>query len=507
MRRSLAAAFVALAAAVATLPAAADASPGSEPTLAAERSANPLAATLSEAQRIVDPQIDARTAVESEHATVLMRRLFESLPELEDDARDLAELILARPSDGADDPRGYGYTTRSVKRCKTEVCLHWVRSTADAPPDDAWAKKSLAVLDQVYRFEVGRLGYRKPVGDGPHGGNPKFDVYLKDLGVGLYGFCVPEYYKPGSRKVASSYCVIDNDFAASQFDGAPLANLKVTLAHEFFHAVQYAYDIHEDPWIYESTAVWMEERFADSVNDNRQYLPIGQIRRPQVPLDTFAEPGVHYGNWVWWEYLSARFGNRIVRDVWSRLDANKGRPNMYSTQGLRAVLKSRGGFTKLFAAYAGANNVPAKSYAEGDKWPSAFISGGDVLSKSDRRAGFVASVDHMASRNYVVKPDPSLRGRWRLRITVHGPSRASTPAAYLIVRGKHGALERHAIQLTRKGVGTAFVGFSKKRTKSVIITVANTSTRFTCRSGTSYSCRGAAMDDQRRFIISAKVFQ
>ena len=168
-------------------------------------------------------------------------------------------------------------------------------------------------------------------------------------------------------------------------------------------------------------------RSADSVNDNRQYLPIGQIQRPQVTLDTFAEPGVHYGNWVWWEYLSSRFGNGIVRDVWSRLDANKGLPNMYSTEGLRAVLKSRGGFTTLFAAYAGANTVPAKSYAEGDKWPSAFISGGDVLGKSDRRAAFGASVDHMASRNYVVKPDRSLRGKWRLRITVDGPNRASAP--------------------------------------------------------------------------------
>jgi hypothetical protein len=75
------------------------------------------------------------------------------------------------------------------------------------------------------------------------------------------------------------------------------------------------------------------------------------------------------------------------------------------------------------------------------------------------------------------------------------------------VRGKHGALERHAIQLTRKGVGRTSVDFSKKRTKSVIITVANTSTRFKCRSGTSYSCRGVAKDDKRRFTIATKVFK
>jgi hypothetical protein len=35
--------------------------------------------------------------------------------------------------------------------------------------------------------------------------------------------------------------------------------LKVTAAHEFFHAVQFAYDIGEDGWLMESTATWMEE--------------------------------------------------------------------------------------------------------------------------------------------------------------------------------------------------------------------------------------------------------
>jgi hypothetical protein len=508
MRRTLAAAIVALAAAVATLPAASVASSESErPTLAAERFEGPVAETLSQAQRLVDPQAEEEAAVEAEHASLVMRRLFASLPELEGEERDLAEQILARPSDGALDPRGYGYTTRSVKDCTKTVCLHWVRTTADAPPDDAWAQKSLAILNQVYGFEVGKLGYRRPVPDAEHGGNSKFDVYLKDLGVGLYGFCVPEYYKPGSRKVASSYCVIDNDFAADQFSGTPLANLKVTLAHEFFHAVQYAYDIKDDPWIYESTATWMEERFADKVDDNRQYLPNGQVRRPHVPLDTFNDSGAHYGNWVWWEYLSSRFGNRIVRTVWDRLDANTGRPDMYSTEGLRSVLKSRGGFTKNFAAYAGANTVPSRSYAEGASWPSAAMSGDDQLGKGDRRARFLARVNHMASRNYVVRPDSSMRSGWRLRVKVNGPSRASGPAAYLIVRTKSGKIDRRAIPLSRRGVGKTKVPFSASRIRSVIITVANTSTRFTCRRGTSYSCHGVPRDDRRRFTIETSAFK
>lgn len=509
MRRTLAAATVALAATVATVPAVSGPASGSDPVPdRVEIVGEPAELTLSKAQRIVEPPPPAwRPAPRPDHASEVMRELFESLPELEGEDRVLAERILARPTDGARDPRGYGYTTGSVKRCKRTVCLHWVRTTRDAPPDDAWARKSLAVLHRVYRFEVGKLGYRRPVPDGRHGGNSKFDVYLKDLGVGLYGFCVPEYYKPGSRKVASGYCVIDNDFSRTQFAGNPVANLKVTLAHEFFHAVQFAYDITDDPWIYESTATWMEERYADGVDDNRQYLPHGQVRRSHIPLDRFAEPGVHYGNWAWWEYLSTRYGNRIVRNVWSRIDANKGRPNMYSTEAVRSALRSRGGFTRIFAAYAGANTIPHRSYPEGRHWPSAKVSGRDRLGKRDRRAGFSARVNHMASRSYVVKPDSSMRGRWKLRVKIDGPARASSPAAYLVVRKAGGRIERRAVALTRKGIGRTTVAFRKGRTRSVTITVANTSTRFRCWRGTSFSCRGAAADDRRRFTIVGKVFR
>ncbi len=506
MRRTLAVAIVALAVSATTLHAVSGQAAGATPSHGDDRQlvGEPAELVLSKALRIINPSPLVPVAA-SGHASEILRELFDSLADLEGEERVLAERILARPSDGASDPRGYGYTTRSVKSCRQKVCVHWVRSTADAPPDDAWAKKSLAVLNQVYQLEVGQLGFRRPVADKKHGGNSKFDVYLKDLPTGLYGFCVPEYYKPGSRKVASGYCVIDNDFSRTEFDGRPLANLKVTLAHEFFHAIQFAYDINDDPWIYESTATWMEERFVDSANDNRQYLRLGQVRLSHIPLDTFADPGIHYGNWVWWEYLSSRFGNDIVRKVWSRLDANKGSPDMYSTQGLRAALKPHGGFTKVFGAYASANTVPARFYAEGKRWPTAILSGGAVLSKSDRRGQFRARVDHMASRNYVVKPNSTLSGSWRLRIKVDGPSRSSAPAAYVVVRKKGGQVERHAVSLNRRGVGQTTVAFSSLQVERVIVGVANASTGFTCRRGTDYSCRGVSRSDQRRFTITASV--
>ena len=122
----------------------------------------------------------------------------------------------------------------------------------------------------------------------------------------------------GQPPQASGFCVLDNDFARAQFGRAPMAVLRVTAAHEFFHAIQFAYDFTEDPWLLESTATWMEDQFADGVNDNRAYLRFGQLARPGCPLDLF-DPGgyAHYGNWAFWDFLGRRFGTEIVREVGS----------------------------------------------------------------------------------------------------------------------------------------------------------------------------------------------
>ena len=512
MRRRTLAAAIALAAAVSGVlgvPSTSAGASGGDGTplvpVAGSRAGQLAETTLARAVRILEPRPGLRApAVEREQATTVLRDLFAALPDLEGEDRRLAQLILARPSDGAADPQGRGYGATPVRRCRPRVCLHYVRTTSDRPPSEAWAKRSLAMLGRVYRYEVDTLGYRAPVTDRRHGGNAKFDVYLKDLGTGLYGYCVPEYYKPGSRKVASGYCVIDNDFSRDQFDGRPVQNLKVTLAHEFFHAIQFAYDFTDDPWLLESTAVWMEERFADSINDNRQYLPYGQVRLPHRPLDTFADPGTHYGNWVWWEYLSGRFGVDIVRRVWSKVDADGDGPDLHSTRAMRAVLKSRGGLTKVFSAYAAANTLPSRSYDEGTHWPAARIRARAALGKGGRRARFAIPVDHLASASVAVRPRTKGRA-WRLRVVVDGPRRAA--GAFVVAQLRDGTVRRHPVTLSSRGRGVVSVGFAAGRVRRVLVTVANASTRYRCRQGTTFSCRGVARDDHRGFAITAKAYR
>ena len=86
-------------------------------------------------------------------------------------------------------------------------------------------------------------GYKAPLPD-KKGPNDKLDIYLVDIGDdGLYGYCGPED-EVGPAGPTRGYCVLDDDYAdRSSRANTPLENLQVTAAHEFFHAVQFAYDV------------------------------------------------------------------------------------------------------------------------------------------------------------------------------------------------------------------------------------------------------------------------
>ncbi|HWO70812.1 MAG TPA: hypothetical protein VNP94_08665, partial [Actinomycetota bacterium] len=95
-------------------------------------------------------------------ATLVLRDLVVRVAQLGDEDRRRADRILARPTDGAADPDGQGYTVPAVSRCATNVCVHWVTSTEDAPDlTDAdadgtadWVETTAAVLEEVWTAEV-----------------------------------------------------------------------------------------------------------------------------------------------------------------------------------------------------------------------------------------------------------------------------------------------------------------------------------------------------------------
>ncbi|MGH3347850.1 MAG: MXAN_6640 family putative metalloprotease, partial [Nocardioides sp.] len=441
-------------------------------------------------------------------ATLALRDLFATLPRLSGADRTRARRILARPTQGADDPFGDGYTVDSRRRCARRICIHWVPTTSDAPPSRRWITRSLKTMRGVWRKEVGSMGYRRPVKDGRRGGNGKFDVYLADVGAkGLYGYCAPEFTRPGYRRLASGYCVLDNDFARSQFGADPVDSLRVTAAHEFFHAVQFAYDYLEDPWLMEASATWIEERYADGVNDNRQYLPAGQLVRTFRALDRFnSGSAIQYGNWVFFEYLSQRFGPRIVKRIWNQSGHFRGDGKTYSTDAIKRALPRKSPFRKVFSQFSAANVTPARSYPEGRFWPKPTLVSQGALGRGEGTSGTLR-IDHMSTHDIRVTPKEELDARrFKLRVRVDGPVRRSDPMAMLVIQQHSGDIKKRPVALNRRGKGSEVVAFNRRQTRRVWLVVSNASTRFDCRGNdTTYSCSGTPRDDGRAFAVSLRV--
>lgn len=456
-----------------------------------------------------EPSVISETVV-VESPTLALADLAEVYDELTAPEQRRADQILARPdgAGGVDVGKWSTSATPAPPLCGPHVCVHYVTDTSDQA-STSWATTTLNVMESVWNYEVNTLGYRAPAADGIKGEETggatvgKFDVYLSNIGAErYYGYCATESAVPGQTLRASGYCVLDNNF--TEFVLGPTASLQVTAAHEFFHAIQFNYDALEDRWLMEATATWMEERYADAINDNRQYLKYGQSSQPRVPLDTYGGL-THYGNWLFFERLSRKYGVGSVLSIWNRLDATKGKTDQYSLQGVKNFLISQGTtLPKFYAHFAAGNLSPAKHYSEGSAYGATKVVRGFKLKGARKAVGKQkATLRHLTSKSYRFTPAASLRAK-KLRILVDGPDAKSGPAAVAYVYLKNGKITKKLITLNKRGVGSAAVNFRSKKVKRVTLTIVNASSRYACWQGGIYACGGRAKDDASKFTFSAR---
>ena len=468
-------------------------------------------------------------------ATILFRDLALRVGWLSGPSRATADRLLARPTDGGGDPFDDGYNVaEETPECSADVCVHYVATTSDAPDtadDDTsgvpdYVESVSTVLDHVWAEEVDGLGYRAPKSDASStndGGSELLDVYLVDIGdTGIYGYCASDDPHldppPYPHWDMSAFCVLDNDYDISQFGYAdPMKPLKVTAAHEFFHAVQFAYDIGEDGWLMESTATWMEEHVYDAINDNRQYLVTSPLAQPLIPLDRTSGFRV-YGAWIFWQFLTEYFGGatadaNIVRAVWRRADGSASGQNMYSTQALASAVAARtvaGNPWRLrwaFADFGVWNARPVKFYDEGSAYPTAPVAKTATLTRAAPSMASTARLDHLTNRFVVVRRGSGLPANAKLRVTVNGPVYGTGPEASVLVIKKSGDASYKIVNLNSAGDGSVTVVFDRTVSRIVVVTT-NASARYTnCYADiTPFACFGGVPRDQNRtYAFKAKV--
>lgn len=193
---------------------------------------------------------------------------------------------------------------------------HRVPGTARAFVDSA-----AAIMANVYQYETGTLGFQAPPDDGTLGGGPEYDIYIYDLGPDTYGLTTPDMLV-AEGGTSTTFMEIHNDFSfVSPPANRGIPSLRVTLAHEFHHAIQigsYGYWTN-DVWFHEITSVWMEDVVYHGENDYLNYLFSfdSQFQLPGTALTAY--DNIMYSRGILGKYFAKRFGPNTMLHIWQNI--------------------------------------------------------------------------------------------------------------------------------------------------------------------------------------------
>ncbi len=206
--------------------------------------------------------------------------------------------------------------------------LHYDLDSVNAVPsadDDSsgfpdFIERLAIYLDSAWNFEVETLGWRRPPSDGTAGGDSLYDVYPTSIGF-TYGVTVQDSPGPEDWNDYSSYILLNKSFLGfppnDDPEGDQIGSMKVTCAHEFNHACQFATSpLHMlvlESWWQEISATWMEDIVYDNVNDNYNFLD-----------DYFVDPTISlfdgglrkYGAFGFAKLMEEAYDTAVVRDAW-----------------------------------------------------------------------------------------------------------------------------------------------------------------------------------------------
>ena len=171
------------------------------------------------------------------------------------------------------------------------------------------------------------------------------------------------------------------------------------------------------------------------------------------------------------------------------------------------MLASRGStLAEALTVFGIWNRNPGRFYSEGRAYHAAPLLAHRTFTRGSRSMRAHATrLHHLAQRFVRFTPGSSLRGRWRLRVAVDMPARSRGSRAWLVVHRRSGGIGAYPLQLTRSGDGVRTVGFDRRTTAFVELSLVNASSRFTCGRRTYLTCAGVPLDDALLSAYAARV--
>ena len=345
------------------------------------------------------------------------------------------------------------------------------RNAVDPDDDDGngvpdYIDLAATVLDSTWVLEVEQLGYNPPPSDNSLGGGDEYDVYVIDLGSGggcglsspLYGCAFPET----SGTTTYSHLEIDNNFTDPSYKQTRgLDALRVTIAHEFHHAIQFGYYAHKNGcWWQESTSTWMEEVAYPHIDDYLQYL-VHFLGEPYRALNSGAcNSSRIYGSAIFSHFLDQHYGpdlespireelkqhppdrialrarSHLNRLIWEELGQRKSVNLDHFDRVIRQV--EPGGLGVVMGEFAVWNyftNIRHRDpyYAEGNLYPT--VPTRDITVVAETVVRDTSLVDATGSVYLRLEPQlrpggvnlflDSIRGAWRRHLLLVGPDSVS----------------------------------------------------------------------------------
>ena len=150
----------------------------------------------------------------------------------------------------------------------------------------------------------------------PDDGDGVYDIYVKNQSSWGYNYSE-------SQITGASYITIDNDYLGSAFDSdycaSQIDKMKISVAHEFFHAIQRSYrpnSATDHDFLLEMSSMWFEDLMVENCNDYLSFvdaLSYSIFRNPSQQFDgsdlETNQSSAYFG------YSMALFGHYLSRIV------------------------------------------------------------------------------------------------------------------------------------------------------------------------------------------------
>ena len=225
------------------------------------------------------------------------------------------------------------------------------------------------------------LGWAHPPTDGNWGGNDLYDIYLlaETEGGGFTDGGAEETIvgdNPFTTDVKEKNSAFSYIAIGPRYEEASLKKsrdyLKILMAHEYQHAIQFGYDTDEPTdWLWEGGASWIEEQLFDSLDSSHEMLD-SVFKSPDSCQASYGgetrveDDGRVYGMWIYLQYLSENYSPDIVRSIWEEARFKDG------YEALDAALEPYGTDTNTtFKNFMVA--LLTRNFEEGNKFPTVRL--------------------------------------------------------------------------------------------------------------------------------------